>query len=50
LLRENDGGKSAAACERCAARWHAAGREVRIDDPDQEFKDLNDILISRAFE
>jgi putative DNA primase/helicase len=50
LLRENDGGKSAAACERCAARWHGAGREVRIDDPDQEFKDLNDILTRGAVE
>jgi putative DNA primase/helicase len=47
LIRENDtNGASQRACEACAARWHAAGREVRIDDPDPEFNDLNDILTS----
>ena len=43
LLEENDGGKSAAACEACALRWHAAGREVIINRS-AVGKDLNDAL------
>ena len=43
LLEENDGGKSAAACEACALRWHAAGREVIINRS-AIGKDLNDAI------
>ena len=44
LLRENDDA-SARSCEACAARWHAAGREVFINQPTNG-KDLNDAIRS----
>jgi Toprim domain/CHC2 zinc finger len=47
LLQENDGGKSDAACEKCAQRWHDAGREVIIVTPNAG-KDLNDAFKDRA--
>ena len=47
LLEENDGGKSAAACEACALRWHGAGREVIINRSTIG-KDLNDAISGRA--
>jgi putative DNA primase/helicase len=47
LLQENDGGKSEAACEKCAQRWCAAGREVTIVIATAG-KDLNDIFMDRA--
>ena len=43
LLEENDGGKSAAACETCALRWHGAGREVIINRS-AIGNDLNDAI------
>jgi putative DNA primase/helicase len=43
LLRENDDASSRAV-EVCARRWHDAGRDVRICDPEPEFSDLNDEL------
>jgi len=46
LLAENDDA-SARAVEACAARWHAAGREVIVNEP-IEAKDLNDALLRRA--
>lgn len=42
LLRENDDA-SERACEACAARWHAAGREVFINQPTIG-KDINDAI------
>ena len=45
LLQENDDA-SARACEACAARWHAAGREVILITP-KAGKDINDIIINR---
>jgi hypothetical protein len=42
LLRELDDA-SERACEACAARWHAAGREVFINQPTIG-KDLNDAI------
>ena len=42
LLRENDDA-SACACEACAGRWHAAGREVIINWS-LRGKDLNDAI------
>ena len=42
LLKEADDA-SARACEDCAARWHAAGREVFINSPTGG-KDLNDAI------
>jgi Toprim domain-containing protein len=42
LLRENDDA-SERACETCAARWHAAGREVFFNQPTTG-KDLNDAI------
>jgi putative DNA primase/helicase len=42
LLQENDDA-SACACEACAARWHAAGREVIINWS-LRGKDLNDAI------
>ena len=42
LLQENDDA-SERACEACAARWHAAGREVFINQPTAG-KDLNDAI------
>ena len=47
LLQENDGGGSAEACEKCALRWDAAGREV-ILNTSTVGKDLNDALRSQA--
>jgi ribosomal protein L37AE/L43A len=44
LLRENDQA-SERACEACAARWHAAGREVFMNQPIIG-KDLNDAIRS----
>jgi hypothetical protein len=44
LLWENDDA-SERACEACAARWHAAGREVFINQPTSG-KDLNDAIRS----
>jgi hypothetical protein len=38
---------NARALEACAARWHAAGREVWFADP-TDGKDLNDALIEKA--
>ena len=46
LLQENDGA-SACACEPCAARWHAAGREVFINQPTRG-NDLNDAIRVRG--
>lgn len=46
LLRENDQA-SKRACEACAARWHAAGREVFINQPTAG-KDLNDAIRSSS--
>ena len=46
LLQENDEA-SARACEACAARWHASGREVILITP-KAGKDINDIIINRA--
>jgi Toprim domain/CHC2 zinc finger len=46
LLRENDDA-SERACEACAARWHAAGREVFINQPTAG-KDLNDAIRSSS--
>jgi hypothetical protein len=47
LLQENDDA-SGRACEACAARWHAAGREVVLIQP-KRGKDMNDaILLKRA--
>jgi hypothetical protein len=44
ILAENDErGTSARAVEACAARWHAAGREVIISEPIIG-KDLNDAI------
>ena len=43
LLKEADAA-SERACEACAARWHAAGREVLINSP-RVGKDLNDAII-----
>ena len=44
LLQENDPeGHSQRACEACAARWHAAGREVIINTSNTG-NDLNDAL------
>jgi hypothetical protein len=44
IFRENDAnGASAKAVEACARRWHEAGRNVVIADPDTA-KDLNDEL------
>lgn len=44
IFKENDpGGKSAEDVETCARRWHAAGRDVIIVEPDTA-KDLNDEL------
>jgi hypothetical protein len=49
LLRENDSnGTSARDVEECAARWHAAGRSVRICDPEPGYCDLNDELRKEA--
>ena len=42
LLQENDAA-SEQACAACAARWHAAGREVFINQPTNG-KDLNDAI------
>lgn len=42
LLMENNG-PSQRACEACAMRWHAAGREVRIDTSNYG-DDLNDAI------
>jgi putative DNA primase/helicase len=42
LLQENDAA-SERVCEACAARWHAAGREVFINQPTSG-KDLNDAI------
>jgi putative DNA primase/helicase len=48
LLQENDrNGASQKACEKCAERWHAAGREVIINTPHLDYKDLNDAIISK---
>jgi hypothetical protein len=46
LLQENDQA-SERACEACAARWHAAGREVLINQPIAG-KDLNDAIQSSS--
>jgi hypothetical protein len=46
LLAERDEA-SARAVEACAARWHAADREVRINEP-VGCKDLNDALRRRS--
>lgn len=46
LLQENDAA-SAEACEACAARWLAAGREVIINEPIGG-KDLNDAIRARG--
>ena len=46
LLQENDQA-SERACEACAARWHAAGREVLINQPIAG-KDLNDAIRSSS--
>jgi hypothetical protein len=44
IFHENDAnGASAKAVEACAWRWHEAGRDVVIADPDTA-KDLNDEL------
>jgi putative DNA primase/helicase len=44
LLQENDAnGASPRVCEACAARWHAAGREVIINTSNTG-NDLNDAL------
>ena len=49
ILAEHDAnGTSAKAVETCAARWHAAGREVVINEP-VGGKDLNDALRNDAF-
>jgi putative DNA primase/helicase len=45
LLAEHDDA-SARAVERCAARWHAAGREIMLNEPIGG-KDLNDALSRR---
>lgn len=45
LLAEDDDA-SARAVERCAARWHAAGREIIVNEPIGG-KDLNDALSRR---
>ena len=42
LIQENDA-SSIRACEDCAARWHAAGREVIINTPNYG-NDLNDAI------
>ena len=47
LLQENDEA-SARACGACAARWHAAGREVEILITPKAGKDINDIIINPA--
>lgn len=47
VLAENDEGRSARAVEACAARWHAAGREVIINEPIVG-KDLNDAIRLRS--
>jgi hypothetical protein len=45
ILMENDAnGASARAAQRCASRWHLAGREVLIVTPDADCNDLNDEL------
>lgn len=46
LLQENDE-PSANAVEACAARWHAAGRDVFINTPTVG-KDLNDAILRRS--
>lgn len=46
LLRENDDA-SERACEACAIRWHAAGREVLLNQPTAG-KDLNDVIRSSS--
>ena len=46
ILAENDAA-SAKAVEACASRWHAAGREVIINEP-KYGGDLNDALRGRA--
>jgi hypothetical protein len=46
LLQENDE-PSERAVEACAARWHAAGRDVFINTPTVG-KDLNDAIIRRS--
>jgi len=46
VLQEHDAA-SARAVETCAARWHAAGREVVINEP-VGTKDLNDAIRRRA--
>jgi putative DNA primase/helicase len=48
ILTENDeSGTNARAVEACAARWHAAGREVFLNDPIGG-KDLNDAVRLRG--
>jgi putative DNA primase/helicase len=37
-----------AAAHTLAARWHAAGREVRIVMPEREGADLNDLVLEAA--
>jgi hypothetical protein len=47
--RNKDGTPNAASkrnVTKCAARWHAAGREVIVVDPFEGQKDANDALIS----
>ena len=49
LLRENDdNGSSQKACQTCALRWSAAGREVFFDTPAPQFIDLNDAVRGKA--
>ena len=48
LLQENDhNGASQAACEKCALRWDAAGREVIINTSNVG-KDLNNVFMDRS--
>ena len=47
LLNENDERAAAPAPSTCAARWHAAGREVIINEPTVG-KDLNDAIRLRS--
>jgi hypothetical protein len=49
VFRENDpNGTSAKAVEACCRRWHDAGRDVIIVDPDDDANDLNDELMEAA--
>jgi putative DNA primase/helicase len=49
LLQEtDDNGSSQRACEACAMRWHAAGRDVFIDVPKPGFNDINDVIRGKS--